>query len=315
MFQEVKALQSPTGATLAWRSQAASAPERGILLISHGLAEHSARYNRFAKVMGLQGFHVYAHDHRGHGATQGADAPFGRYALSDGPQKVVADVRVMAELARTEHPGLPVILFGHSMGGLIALNAAEENPDLYNGLAVWNSNFNPGVAGRAALLILAAERMLKGSDVPSTILPPLTFGAWGKSIPGHKTPFDWLSRDQKEVAAYIADPLCGFDASVSLWIDLFRLTFAGASSERLRRLPQNLPIHLVGGGQDPATDRGRAISWLGRRLQRHGFSNVTTQIYPEMRHETLNETGREGPVTDFAAWCVALTDARRKAYA
>ncbi|WP_075292183.1 alpha/beta hydrolase [Pararhizobium arenae] len=315
MFQEVRALQSPTGATLAWRYQPASAPERGILLISHGLAEHSARYNRFAKVMGLQGFHVYAHDHRGHGATQSADAPFGRYALADGPQKVVDDITAICKLARTEHPDLPVILFGHSMGGLIALNAAEEHPDFYDGLAVWNSNFNPGLAGRAALLILAAERMLKGSDVPSTILPHLTFGAWGKSIDGHKTPFDWLSRDEKEVAAYIADPLCGFDASVSLWIDLFKMTFAGASGERLRRLRTGLPIHLVGGGQDPATDRGRAITWLAKRLERQGFLNVTTQIYPEMRHETLNEKGREGPVRDFAAWCVALTDARRKAQA
>ena len=313
MFQEVKALRSPTGATLAWRSQAASAPERGVLLLSHGLAEHSARYARFAHFMAVQGFHVYGHDHRGHGATQAADAPFGRYAEADGARKVIEDIAAIAGVARGEHPDLPVVLFGHSMGGLIALNAAEENPELYDGLAVWNSNFNPGLAGRAALLILAGERMLKGSDVPSTILPPLTFGTWGKTIPGHKTPFDWLSRDEREVAAYIADPLCGFDASVSMWIDIFRLTFAGASSERLRRLPAKLPIHLVGGGQDPATNGGRAIAWLSERMNRHGLLNVTTRLYPEMRHETLNEKDREGPMRDFAAWCVTVADGWRKA--
>lgn len=312
MFQEVKALPSPTGATLAWRSQAASAPERGVLLLSHGLAEHSARYARFAHFMAVQGFHVYGHDHRGHGATQAADAPFGRYAEADGARKVIEDIAAIAGIARGEHPDLPVVLFGHSMGGLIALNAAEENPELYDGLAVWNSNFNPGLAGRAALLILAGERMLKGSDVPSTILPPLTFGTWGKSIPGHKTPFDWLSRDKREVAAYIADPLCGFDASVSMWIDIFRLTFAGASSERLRRLPAKLPIHLVGGGQDPATNGGRAIAWLGERMKRHGLLNVTTRLYPEMRHETLNEKDREGPMRDFAAWCATVAGGWRK---
>lgn len=313
MFQEVKALRSPTGATLAWRSQAASAPERGVLLLSHGLAEHSARYARFAHFMAVQGFHVYGHDHRGHGATQAADAPFGRYAEADGARKVIEDIAAIAGVARGEHPDLPVVLFGHSMGGLIALNAAEEKPELYDGLAVWNSNFNPGLAGRAALLILAGERMLKGSDVPSTILPPLTFGTWGKSIPGHKTPFDWLSRDEREVAAYIADPLCGFDASVSMWIDIFRLTFAGASSERLRRLPAKLPIHLVGGGQDPATNGGRAIAWLSERMKRHGLLNVTTRLYPEMRHETLNEKDREGPMRDFAAWCATVADGWRKA--
>src|SRR5436190_1257786 len=128
MFQEVKALQSPTGATLAWRSEPAVGSERGILQISHGLAEHSARYGRFARFMSLQGFHVYAHDHRGHGVTQSSDAPFGRYAENGGPEKVVEDARAVTEMAKALHPGLPVILFGHSMGGLIALNAAETHP-------------------------------------------------------------------------------------------------------------------------------------------------------------------------------------------
>ncbi len=313
MFQEVKALQSPTGATLACRHQAASGPERGILHLCHGLAEHSARYARFAHFMSLRGFHIFAHDHRGHGATQAPDAPFGRYAHRDGPEKVVEDARAVTDMAKAMHPGLPVILFGHSMGGLIALNTAETHPALYDGLAVWNSNFNPGLAGRAGQLILKAERMLKGSDVPSTILPALTFSMWGKAIPESKTPSDWLSRDAAEVAAYIADPLCGFDASVSMWIDLFRLTYGGASSRRLRRLPRGLPIHLVGGGQDPATNGARETRWLDERMKRHGLSNVTTRIYPDMRHETLNEIGRDIPMRDFADWCIAIADARHRA--
>ncbi|MDQ0320971.1 alpha-beta hydrolase superfamily lysophospholipase [Pararhizobium capsulatum DSM 1112] len=313
MFQEVKALQSPTGATLAWRSEPAVGPEMSILQISHGLAEHSARYGRFAHFMSQRGFHVYAHDHRGHGVTQSSDAPFGRYAGSGGPEKVVEDVRAVTEMAKALHPGLPVILFGHSMGGLIALNAAETHPTLYDGLAVWNSNFNPGLAGRAGQFILKVERMLKGSDVPSAILPPLTFSTWAKAIPNHKTQSDWLSRDDREVAAYIADPLCGFDTSVSLWIDLFALTYGGASSERLRRLPSALPIHLVGGGQDPATNGARETSWFAQRMKRYGLTNVTTRIYPEMRHETLNEIGREVPMRDFANWSTAVVDTRRKA--
>lgn len=310
MFAKVETLQSPSGAALAWRHQPADAPKKGVLIVSHGLAEHSARYARFAAFMAGHGFHVYAHDHRGHGATKAADAPLGRYAHRKGIDKVLSDVRAMRDMAAANHPGLPIILFGHSMGGLIALNAAENDPTLYDGLAVWNSNFNPGLAGRAAQAILAVEKMLKGSDVPSGLLPKLTFGAWGKSIPDRKTEFDWLSHDAAEVAKYVQDPLCGFDASVSLWIDLFDLTFAGARPDLLRQLPENLPIHLVGGGEDPATNGAREITWLARRMEASGLKRVTTVVYAAMRHETLNETERDGAMRNFAEWCLAVAERR-----
>lgn len=311
MFAKVETLQSPSGAALAWRHWPAAIPEKAVLIICHGLAEHSARYARFAKFMAAHGFNVYAHDHRGHGATRAADAPLGRYAQSQGAAKVVDDVRAMRAMAASRHPGLPVILFGHSMGGLIALNAEEEDPGLYDGLAVWNSNFNPGIAGRAAQAILAIEKMLKGSDVPSGLLSKLTFAAWAKSIPDRRTEYDWLSHDKVEVAKYIDDPLCGFDASVSMWIDLFTLTFDGAKPDRLSRLPQGLPIHLVGGGQDPATNGGREISWLAGRMRKAGLKHVTTTIYPSMRHETLNEIERDGAMQDFAAWCLSVVEQRQ----
>lgn len=305
MFSTAEGLLTPTGAQVCWRHEPARIQARGILLVSHGLAEHSARYQRFAAEMAAYGFHVYAHDHRGHGLTTAHDAPLGRYAVRDGVGKVLADVRAIRDMACGNHPGLPVILFGHSMGGLIALNAVEAEPQLYDALAVWNSNFHAGLSGRAAQAVLAVERMLKGSDVPSSLLPKLTFGAWGRTIEDRSTEFDWLSHDAVEVRKYIDDPLCGFDASVSLWIDLFELVFAGAEPSRLMRLPPDMPIHLVGGGEDPATNGGKAITWLSQRMKAAGLKDVTTTIHPGMRHETLNETGRDAATQAFAAWCAS----------
>jgi alpha-beta hydrolase superfamily lysophospholipase len=302
---ETQSFSSPTGATIAYRYTAATAPARGILLVSHGLAEHSRRYRPFAAEMAREGFHVYAWDHRGHGETTAPDAPIGRFAAKDGATIVLRDVMAMRELAVAAHPGLPVILFGHSMGGLIALNAAVDNPRSFDAVAVWNTNFNPGVAGRAAQGLLLAERALKGSDVPSGMLPRLTFGAWGDSIPNRRTAFDWLSHDPVEVDAYIADPLCGFDASVSLWLDLFELAFRAPSL--VSRMQRDLPIHLVGGGEDPATDMGRAIFWLSAHLRKNSFHKVTTRFWPHTRHETLNDTVREQAIAEFADWARAVT--------
>ncbi len=303
MFAETQRLNSSTGAKLAYHHLPATTQARGILLISHGLAEHSRRYKAFANAMAAQGFHVYVHDHRGHGETIAHDAPIGRFARKGGVELVIADVLAMRELAASAHPGLPIILFGHSMGGLISLNTVVTYPDKFDAVTVWNSNFNPGLAGRAAQLILKTERMFKGSDVPSGPLPKLTFGTWGKSIANRRTDFDWLSRVPEQVDKYIADPLCGFDASVSLWLDIFELTFRAPQKTYLDRLRRNMPIHLVGGGKDPATDNAKAISWLANHLKRAGFSHITTEIYPDMRHETLNDIGADEATARFANWC------------
>ena len=300
MFEHTKRLKASSGALIAYHSIQALDAARGVILVSHGLAEHSRRYRRFAEAMAAHGFHVYAPDHRGHGETAAPGLALGRFALRDGASVVTADVKAVRDLAADAHPGLPIILLGHSMGGLIALNAAIDYPQAFDGIAVWNSNFNPGLAGRGAQAILLVERALKGSDVPSTILPKLTFGAWGRSIPGHRTDFDWLSHDQTEVDAYIADPLCGFDASVSLWLDLFELTFRAPTL--VDRLPKNLPVHLLGGGEDPATNNGKAILWLSALLRKNGLFDVTTRFWPNARHETLNDTMRLEASAEFAQW-------------
>ncbi|MDO9414595.1 alpha/beta hydrolase [Pararhizobium sp.] len=304
-------LTSATGAQLAWYQTPAVEPARGTLLISHGLAEHARRYADFAASMAAAGFHTYAHDHRGHGSTVATDAPIGRFAATDGVRKVLDDLLAIRNFAAGRHPGLPVILLGHSMGGLIALNYAETYPQTVDALAVWNSNFNGGLAGRAGQAVLAAEKMFKGSDVPSTILPKLTFEAWGKAIEGHRTLFDWLSHDTRQVDAYMADPLCGFNASVSMWLDVFSMIFSGGSADALKRLPRDLPIHLVGGGEDPSTEKGAALLWLAARMKVAGLAHVTSRIYDTMRHETLNEIGRESAIDDFTAWCIAQVGAHQ----
>ncbi len=302
MFADTQRLATP-GASLAFHYEPAAGHERGVILICHGLAEHSRRYAGFAQAVAARGYHVYAHDHRGHGETTAPDAPIGRFARRDGVRRVIDDVAAIRDHAARLHPGLPTVLFGHSMGGLIALNAAVTYPGKFDALAVWNSNFNPGLAGRAAQAILLAERALKGSDVPSALLPKLTFATWGKSIADRRTDFDWLSRDPAQVDKYIADPLCGFDASVSLWLDVFELTFRAPQASHLAKLPKQLPIHLVGGGRDPATDNGKAVTWLSNHLKAAGFSRITTQIYQDMRHETLNEIGADVAIAAFADWC------------
>jgi alpha-beta hydrolase superfamily lysophospholipase len=302
MFAEQMSLKSKSGATLNVFHQPAAGTAKGIVCINHGLAEHAARYGRFAQALSGAGFHVYAHDHRGHGATTAPDSPLGSFAAKDGWQRVLDDTLDVREYAQGRHPGLPLFLFGHSMGGLIAVNSALRNPFGLSSLIAWNMNFSAGILGRAGQAVLAVEKMLLGSDVPSVILPKLTFQDWAKKETDGRTPFDWLSRDPAEVDKYVADPLCGWDASVGMWQDVFKLIFHGANDRNFAGLPKDIAVHLRGGGHDPATEGGKAVVHLSERMKAMGFKNMTTIIGPDNRHECLNDVNRDEVTADFICW-------------
>lgn len=302
MFADISTLNARSGAALKLHHLAAAAPAKGVVCINHGLAEHAARYGRFALALSAAGYHVYAHDHRGHGGTTAPDAPIGTFAKSDGWQLVLDDVLDVRIHAMTQHQGLPLHLFGHSMGGLIAVNSALRNPSGLSSLIAWNMNFSAGLLGRAGQAILAVEKMLLGSDVPSVMLPKLTFQDWAKKVTDGRTAFDWLSRDPAEVDKYVADPLCGWDASVGMWQDVFRLIFHGANNRNFANLPKALPVHLRGGGHDPATEGGKAVTHLADRMKAMGFTNVATIISPHNRHECLNDINRDEVTRDLLCW-------------
>ncbi|BCH01410.1 alpha/beta hydrolase [Mesorhizobium loti] len=307
-FNQQRMVHSPTGADLNLFVRQAEDKPRAVVQINHGLAEHAARYARFADFLSMRGFHLYVHDHRGHGATKAPDAPLGKFADEDGPAKVIADVDAIHDLIASECPGLPVILFGHSMGASVALNYLLEHSPRIHAAAIWNGNFSQGRLGQVALGILAWERMRLGSDVPSRLLPKLTFQAWGKAVPDHRTPFDWLSRDEAEVAKYIADPLCGWDASVSMWRDVVSMALNGGKDAGFAGVRRDLPVAIIGGEKDPASDYGKGITHLANRMRGMGFSNLASKVYADTRHEGLNEVNRDIMMNDFATWADSVLE-------
>ncbi|MEL6921511.1 MAG: alpha/beta hydrolase [Pseudomonadota bacterium] len=309
-FYEPFEIASPTGAKLSVRLAAPQGPAPAIVHINHGLAEHSARYHRFADALVAAGFAVIAHDHRGHGLTKADDAGRGVFSSSnDGIDHVMADCAAVQTHAAEALGPLPVIMFGHSMGGLITMNYALRHADRLAGAAIWNSNFTGGMLGRVGQLLLGYERMRLGSDVASQIMPKLTFQDWAKKIDARRTDFDWLSRMPDEVDAYINDPDCGWDASVSLWQDIFKMVFAGGRVDRVQDSARALPFMLVGGGHDPATFGGKAVNTQANRMRGAGFSSVLHKHYPDARHETLNDLDADRAIADFVAWTMSVVEA------
>ena len=302
MRLQTSKLKSQTGAELQLYQLETKSAAKAVVHINHGMCEHIARYERFATHLANNGFHVIAHDHRGHGLTTAKDAPLGTFAKSDGLSKVIADIDTVNAKAKALYPDLPIIYFGHSMGAILGLNYCIQHSDKIAASALWNSGVDGGLLLAVYGFLLKVERMFKGSDVPSQIAKKLAFEDWNKKFKPNRTQSDWLTRDAAEVDKYLADPLCGFDASNGLWRDLLGGVKVGADDSQIANIRNDLPIHMLAGGKDPCSDNGKAVERLYSRLKQSGVKDISLTIHQENRHEALNELNRDEVMQEFVDW-------------
>jgi len=302
-YSDIFALESSTGADLAIYMRKADARPVGVVHINHGLAEHAGRYARFAEHLSAAGFIVYAQDHRGHGATTAPDSAQGVFAQEDGWNTVLADIKHVNAHIREKHPKLPLIMFGHSMGAMLAYSYLLKWPETIDGAAIWNAAIS-----KSALLsilggILKVERKLKGANVES-IATKLSLDTYNKAFKPNETNADWLTKDVAEAREYDDDPDCGWRASNSMWNDIIGGVLFGGSDVGLENVPKTLPIFILGGDQDPSVSKGKATRDLEKRLKEAGIANLKTWIRENGRHEALNEpeAERNAVVGEFIDW-------------
>ena len=268
-------------ATSAWPD--VSGETRGVVQIAHGLAEHAARYGRFAEALNAAGYLVVATDHRGHGRT-------GQHQLGDfgsaGFDGLIADVAQYGAAIASAHPGLPVVLFGHSMGSFAAQAVIVDHADQYAAVVL---------SGSSAMDVLAAGMADPDPDAPAG-LEAFNVGF------EHRTGYEWLSRDDAEVDEYVADPWCGFDVPDETLPQLFGPAARLADPEQLAAIRSDLPILIASGRADPLAGDGELVRLLGSRYEEAGVADVTVNVYDGARHEILNETNRDEITADIIAW-------------
>lgn len=280
---------------------AGSHPPRGVLVIAHGASEHVARYGRFASMLVDDGLVVYGLDHRGHGRSAARHGTFG-VARPGGWAAMVDDVIAVAALAEEAHPGLPLILFGHSMGSLVAQRVMQLDGSRYAGVIL--SGTSGGLDGADEVIaMLTAIEADEGAETPSALFAGM-FAGFNEAFAAEDddpTGFEWLSRDRDEVRAYDEDPWCGGDLSNGFVTDMITGMAEMWRDGAEAAVPDDLPILLVAGNADPVGDRGASVRALAERYETLGKA-VTMILYPDARHEVLNETIRDIVHEDLRAW-------------
>ena len=296
--QAVQAALSPTSefrftssdglevASYRWNSRG---PTRGVIQIAHGMGEHVGRYAETIQFLVSAGLTVYANDHRGHGHTASDKSHLGNFG-EGGFDLLVEDMVRLSRIAKSDHPGTPFILLGHSLGSFAAQQYVLDRSREVDGLILSGSGVLDGLAGLVA-----------SASTPGNVL--------NQKVEPARTPFDWLSRDATVVDAFINDPLCFSNlqpvSSASFLAAAPRLSDPGS----LGQIRDDLSIYLFSGSDDPVGQQLDGVELLIHRYEKAGLYDVSHDFYPEGRHEMLNEINRDEVRGRLLAWISSVLEA------
>ncbi|ARK25842.1 hypothetical protein SporoP37_14995 [Sporosarcina sp. P37] len=270
--------------------------------IIHGLAEHSGRYTRFAKYLLSEGYAVTMHDQRGHGKTAAGNGhTYGYLGESATFDQLVDDAFEVNQSYQLEYAELPAVMLGHSMGSFVARRYIQLYGSTLHSVILSGTGSNSEFIAHAAIALAAYREGKLDDRQPDEFLNELIFGNYSKLFPG-ETSFAWLSRDAESVADYERDEACGFVPTAQL----FRVLLEGMNSleapEFLRNIPDDLPILLLSGTDDPVGDKAKGVWKVAKQLNKASQQQVTVQLYEGGRHEMLQEINYQQVYTTIVEW-------------
>jgi alpha-beta hydrolase superfamily lysophospholipase len=274
----------------AYRWDPAGSPVAAMQL-THGMGEHALRYEQLARALNRKGLAVYAQDHRGHGATarpEALGATARPEALGDlgagGWPGLVEDIGLLAGVIRGEHPGLPLMLLGHSMGSFATQQYLLDHSADVDGV------------------ILTGTGVIDLLEPALDLDQPLDLALFNAAFEPARTPFDWLTRDEAIVDAYIADPRCGFGIDTGSAKAMFAGARRLADPVQVSAMRPDLPVYIAVGENDPVNGGLTLLTPLADRYREAGLTDVTVRVWPGARHEILNETNNGEVIADLTGW-------------
>lgn len=274
---------------------------RAVVQIVHGIAEYALRYDAFARFLNSAGYLVVAEDHMGHGDSGGDGCAQGYF--NGGWFGAVDDSYALLKRTKAELPNAPYVLLGHSMGSFMARTILARRPDSgIDAAIICGTGWQPKALLSVGIALCNHVCKTDGEKNPSKKLEGVVFGSYNRRVEHPRTPFDWLSRDERVVDAYLADPKCGFVATAGLLRDMLTGIAYIEQSSSLEAMRKDLPVLFIAGGDDPVGAYGKGVRKSAQAFQKAGMRDVSCRIYPLCRHELLNEINQDEIYGDIAKW-------------
>lgn len=272
---------------------------KAVVQLVHGIAEFILRYDGFANYLTSQGFLVVGEDHMGHGKSAEEGSVKGYF--HGGWFAAVEDTYELMRRTMAEFPGVPYVLFGHSMGSFMARTILAKYPDSgISAAVICGTGWQPKLALPVLVKMVEAVCKVTGEQKPSHLLQSMAFGGYNKRIEHPRTSCDWLTRDRIIVDEAEAYTLGVFTPSSGLMRDMMKGIHYIEQTENLNRMKKDLPVLFIAGGDDPVGNYGKGVHQAVEAFRKAGMERVSEKIYPLCRHEILNEINKAEIFEDVA---------------
>lgn len=287
---------------------------RAVFQITHGMVEYIERYEEFAEFLCKHGFVVTGHDHLGHGGSIVTRDDYGFFAENDGNEKVLDDIHTLTLITKELYPALPYFLLGHSMGSFYARQYLCKYGYELTGAVIMGTGFQAKFLVNAGIAITKFLMKIKGSHYRCEFVNNMAFGGYNKKFEPARTKYDWLSKNEASVDAYAADERCTFTFTLNGYYNMFTGIARLYDDNFLAGMPKNLPVLMVSGEDDPVGEFSEGVKRAYESIKGAGVKDVRLKLYPNMRHEILNEPERQEVYDDILAFLndvLSSTEARR----
>ena len=298
-MKEAFTFPSVKGQALQARKWIPEGEIQAVVQLVHGMAEHIDRYDGVAEALNARGIMAVGHNHLGHGEGTPLKGYFGD---RDGWQALIDDVHVLREKIQSDYPGIPYYILGHSMGSFVVRCYLTEHSEGLTGAILSGTGYYAPSIVNGGLALANLECALGKTRKESPFIDKVGFSSSNKPFAPNRTNFDWLTRDEKEVDKYVADPWCGFLFTSAGYRELFRGLKRLTREEELKSIRSDLPVLFISGEKDPVGAMGEGVRKVADGFRRAGIRNITLRLYPECRHELFNELNRQEVYQDLADW-------------
>lgn len=260
------------------------------IVIVTGMAEGSYRYDDFAHFLNENQYSVYCIDHYGQGMNTEKPEDMGVWP-KNGFREAVEMVH--AEVLEVRKLGKPVYLLGHSMGSFVTQEFIQLYGDLIDQVVICGS-CGKRFATHAGGFVADITCLFHPRDThKAKAMHSLTFGTYNKKIKNPRTSSDWLSHNEESIDAYLADFRCNYIPTGGFYKEFMKGLNRIHKRTAVQKVRKDLPILLIAGEADPVGLYGKGVRRLHQMYQKAGIQNLQIHLYPDFRHEILNEIGKE----------------------
>ncbi len=275
---------------------------KGILQIAHGMAEYIARYDEYANYLCERGYLVVGHDHLGHGQSVQNESCLGFFHETHGNEYVIGDIHKVRKMFSKEYPEVPYFMMGHSMGSFLLRQYLSMYGDGLKGAIIMGTGDVAAPVLKAGQMVCRTIAASKGWKYRSALVDNMGVGGYNKRFEPSDSKLDWLTSDVELRDLYDSDPLCGYMFTVNGYYHMFRGMETLTKAQTMNQIPKTLPVFFIAGGQDPVGDFGKSVVRVFKKYKENGMQDVELKLYPEDRHEVLNEKNRQEVYEDLYQW-------------